>query len=77
MSTHLESQKDCQPSQTQTQQSLSNESTDGLPMKEGKVGGGLVGSAPLRCLTPSIMHWIDSMTPQERESFYSETAPRK
>ena len=69
--------EDCPPLQTQTLQSLSNESTDGLPQKAGKVGGGLIGSAPFRCLTPSIMQWIDSMTPQERESFYSETSPRK
>lgn len=34
-------------------------------------------SAPYHCLTLSIGHWIDSMTPQERESFYSETLPPK
>lgn len=70
--------QDCLPNQMPTANSLSCASTDGLPPTEmQKVGGGLIGSAPYRCRTLSVMHWLDSLTPQERESFYSETEPPK
>lgn len=34
-------------------------------------------SAPYHCLTLSIGQWLDSLTPQERESFDSETSHEK
>lgn len=67
----VESQPDCQQPAMQTPETLSGASMNG----SDRVGGGLIGWAPYRCLSNSVLRWIDSLTPQERESFYSGTLP--
>ena len=77
MDKKMECQEVCQQQALRKAARLRTKSTDGL-REAGVLGEFDSGkSAPYHCLTLSIGRWLDSLTPQERKSFYSETTPQK